>query len=425
MQDQALKTLGPLQTFALLLIIFVDGLGTGIVLPMLPALVNADNPASVARGWLSDGHSLGVLYGLVLASYALAMTLGAPLLGSLSDRIGRRDTLVVSVTGMLVAYALSAASVWIGSALVLIASRLLCGAFAGSIPVAQALLVDAPGGAMRGIGRVMFAMTAGFFVGPMVSGLLLGAGAAPGALLAGDVLLRPLLAALVLSALCLPLALRLPHDCPRRAMGCSSGLRELVAVTLSGFASPATRWPFVALLCMQMGWSLLYQYLPLVLDRAGRGIHDITVVMTGVGAALCVAFVWLAARARRPGSARRIGMAGGVGFAVAAPGFALLLRAPAPVMAVCAGFAALAYGLGYMGIVAHAVACEASEHRGRVLGIVASIAAATAALAGLLGGLLSSLGAPWLLLTSGVTAGLTALAMLRSKPPRAPGFGPA
>lgn len=146
----------------LLMIIFIDGLGTALLLPMLPMLLDPGDPAGVVFGSAPTAARTAGLYGVLLAGYAFAMMVGAPLLGALSDRIGRRPTLLLAVTGSVAGYALSTWAVSVGSEGLLIAGRLLGGTFAGSVPVAQAMLVQTPDSAMKRIGWVMFAMTAGF-----------------------------------------------------------------------------------------------------------------------------------------------------------------------------------------------------------------------------------------------------------------------
>ncbi len=76
--------------FILLLIIFIDGLGTALLLPMLPMLLDPADPAGVVFASAPTAVRTAWLYGVLLAGYAFAMMLGAPLLGALSDRIGGR-----------------------------------------------------------------------------------------------------------------------------------------------------------------------------------------------------------------------------------------------------------------------------------------------------------------------------------------------
>jgi DHA1 family tetracycline resistance protein-like MFS transporter len=360
--------------FILLLIIFIDGLGTALLLPMLPMLLDPADPAGVVFASAPTAARTAWLYGVLLAGYAFAMMLGAPLLGALSDRIGRRPTLLLAVAGSVAGYVLSTWAVSQGSVALLIAGRLLGGAFAGSVPVAQALLVQTPDSAMKRIGWVMFAMTAGFFAGPALTGILL-AGHTPGASL-----LLPLQVALTLSVLCLLMAFILPSSpAPAATTGPS-----LIRQVLNGFTSPATRRPLLALLWLQIGWNLFYQYLPWMLARQSQAVGSISLLLTVVGVGMCVAFIWVAGALQTRYPAPRIAR-----FAIPTLVVSCALLAATldnSLGLVFGALAAIAYGVAYTALIGHALACEQASLRGTVLGIAASLAAGAAAVTALLGG---------------------------------------
>lgn len=86
------------QLIFIFLVVFIDLLGVGIVLPLLPfyvKLIEADSPA-----WMAENHAL--IVGGLTASYSLFQFLFAPILGGLSDRFGRRPVLLVGALGGLV-----------------------------------------------------------------------------------------------------------------------------------------------------------------------------------------------------------------------------------------------------------------------------------------------------------------------------------
>lgn len=367
-------------SFTLLLIIFIDGLGTALLLPMLPSLLDPANPAGVVFGTAPTRASTSWLYGFLLAGYASAMMVGAPLLGALSDRISRQRTLLIAVAGSVAGYALCTWSVGQGSVVLLVVGRLIGGAFAGSVPVAQAMLVQMPGQAMKRIGWVMFAMTAGFFAGPALAGFLM-AGNKHGASL-----LPPLLVALGLSAMCMVLATLLPPSPQTRRPIGPSLLRQV----LNGFTSVSTRRPLLALLWMQAGWNLLYQYLPWMLARNSQAAGNISALLAITGVGMCIAFVWLAGALQMRFPCRRIAQ---VATAALATLCMLLAVSLGSMIALpLAAAAALAYGVAYTALISHALACEEENLRGTVLGVAASLAAAAAAGTALLGGWLGAWG---------------------------------
>lgn len=150
----------------LLLSVSTVAAGYGIVLPILPLMLQAiDGPnatAAVAR------HT-----GLLTALHALALFLFAPLWGWLSDRQGRRPILIIGLIGFGISLLVSSLKPSIG---LLYAERFLTGAFAAAItPVAAAVIADQGGSdewRARHLTWVGMAGISGFLLGPMLSGSL-------------------------------------------------------------------------------------------------------------------------------------------------------------------------------------------------------------------------------------------------------------
>ena len=108
------------------LTVFIDLVGFGIILPALPYYAEAFG-------------ATGVWIGAILAAYSAAQLVGASLLGRLSDRVGRRPILLMSLAGSAASLLLCglAGSLWL-----LLAARALAGLFGGSIAAAQAYIAD-------------------------------------------------------------------------------------------------------------------------------------------------------------------------------------------------------------------------------------------------------------------------------------------
>ena len=114
------------------LTVFIDLVGFGIVLPLLPIFSN------------NFGAS-GLMVGVIMASYSAMQFLFAPWWGRLSDRIGRRPVLLVSTAGAALSYAVFGyGSTLQGTAAltVLLLSRVCAGICGASISVAQADIAD-------------------------------------------------------------------------------------------------------------------------------------------------------------------------------------------------------------------------------------------------------------------------------------------
>ena len=103
-----------------LVTVFLDVLGVGIAIPVMPALVGELAGNRAAQAWW---------YGVLGASYGLMQFICSPLLGALSDRFGRRAVLLLSSAGLGLNYLIAALSPNLG---VLLCARLLGGATGAS-----------------------------------------------------------------------------------------------------------------------------------------------------------------------------------------------------------------------------------------------------------------------------------------------------
>lgn len=139
--------------FPIFLIVFVDVIGLGITIPVLPVY---------AEGYF---HLSGIEIAGLTSLFFAAQFLGAPLLGRLSDRIGRRPVLIASQFGTLTGAILTAMAL---SPIYLVAARLIDGLTGGNISVAQAYLTDITPAQDRAksVGLVIAAFGLGFIIGP-------------------------------------------------------------------------------------------------------------------------------------------------------------------------------------------------------------------------------------------------------------------
>jgi MFS family permease len=149
-------------------VVFLDLVGFGVVIPILPFYVRSFG--------VSD-----VFIGLLAASYSLTQFVFAPLLGRLSDSRGRRPVLMLSLAGSVVAWTvfglagevLSTVGVVAGVA-TLFASRMLAGAMGGNIATAQAYVADVTPVDRRAgaLGLIGASFSLGFIFGPALGGVL-------------------------------------------------------------------------------------------------------------------------------------------------------------------------------------------------------------------------------------------------------------
>jgi MFS family permease len=157
---------------AVILTVFIDLLGFGIVIPLLPIY-------SEAYG--ADEMTLGLLF----ASFSAMQLIFAPFWGRLSDRFGRRPILIGGLLGTSAAYVLFGLAHGMP---MLFASRLLAGFFGANVPTAQAYIADitTPENRAKGMGLIGAAFGLGFTFGPLIGGELVGVGmGVPGFVAAG------------------------------------------------------------------------------------------------------------------------------------------------------------------------------------------------------------------------------------------------
>lgn len=140
--------------------IFISMVGFGIVIPVLPVYAKNEpftmSPAQL--GWL-------------VGSFSLVQLFSGPILGKISDRVGRRPVLLISIVGTAVGYFITGAAFapWM-----LFLGRIIDGASGGNIATAQACIADVtpPAERSKAMGFIGAAFGLGFIVGPAMGGVL-------------------------------------------------------------------------------------------------------------------------------------------------------------------------------------------------------------------------------------------------------------
>lgn len=162
-----------------LLTLFIDLVGFSIIFPLFPAILDSYHGDPWLEIWLDalrsispqiDDVRLVTLFGGVLGSiYSFLQFLLSPFWGSLSDRIGRRPVLLITISGNLLAALLWAFS---GNFALLVLSRVLAGIAGGNISAATAAVADLTPGKerARGMGLIGAAFGLGFILGPAIGG---------------------------------------------------------------------------------------------------------------------------------------------------------------------------------------------------------------------------------------------------------------
>ena len=177
------------------LTVFIDLLGFGIVLPLLP--LYADQFGSDPSGFV---------IGMLMASFSIMQFLFAPIWGAVSDRIGRRPVIIVGLVGSVIFYTMFGFAAMYQDLTWLFITRIGAGIAGATIPTAQAYIADttANENRARGMALIGVAFGLGFTLGPMFAYFAVPAdgvgdpGSSPGFIAAGLSAVALLLAIFIL-----------------------------------------------------------------------------------------------------------------------------------------------------------------------------------------------------------------------------------
>lgn len=148
----------PSPLLAIFLIVAVDVLGLTIMIPLLPFYAEKMGASPSQVGWL-------------IGAYAACQLISGPLLGKLSDSTGRKPLLLVSQVGTLTGFIITA---FAPNLVILFLARMIDGATAGNLSLAQAYISDItkPEDRAKSFGVIGIAFGIGFLIGPAISGIL-------------------------------------------------------------------------------------------------------------------------------------------------------------------------------------------------------------------------------------------------------------
>jgi MFS transporter, DHA1 family, tetracycline resistance protein len=354
--------------YALLPIVFVSMAGFGLLVPILPFLALKFGATGTETTWLLGVYSLGQFF-------------AAPLWGRLSDRIGRRPVLLVSLVGIGVSYLFLA---WSSNIYEMGAARLFGGLMAGNIGAAFAYASDVSGPKDRAksMGLIGASFGLGFIVGPALGGWL--AGAEPEIVdfhrvcyaAAGAVAL-----ALVIALFSLKESL----TAELRAQQAHSAQGLVPEGTLKLLARPVLATLVIVMLLITTAQALMESSFGLWADAVLQwGPHQLGFVFMGVGVISALLQGGASGRLAGRFGERRVVAAGigilglgfvGLGFATT-PGFSI------------AAMVLLAIGVGLIGpALTSLVSQEAADHeRGRVMGLQQSAGSLSRVLGPLMAG---------------------------------------
>jgi len=151
---------------------FLDMLGVGIIIPIIPALFYTKHLSYFSN--LGDTNTIRWTFCLLMASFSFMQFFGAPILGAMSDRIGRKKVIQIALVGTAVGYALFGIALSNHSLFLLFLSRIIPGFFGGSLSVLFSSISDVSSSEdkPKNFALVGIAFALGFIFGPLIGGFL-------------------------------------------------------------------------------------------------------------------------------------------------------------------------------------------------------------------------------------------------------------
>ncbi|MBK8557549.1 MAG: MFS transporter [Lewinellaceae bacterium] len=267
--------------YPVFLTVFLDMLGVGIIIPVLPSLFISPESSILPAGTTIADAS--VLYGYLIAVYPLMQFFGAPALGALSDRYGRKPMLMISLFGTLIGYLLFGWAIMIKNVPLLFLSRALPGFTGGNISIVYSAISDMtqgrPADRPKYFGLVGMAFGLGFIMGPALGGLM----ADPSVVSWFDHS-TPFWFTAILTFVNIGLLWQIfPETLKTRRttrINLFTGFRNIS----KAFGSPNLRGIFTVSLLLSLGFSFFTQFFSVYLiQRFGMSVKDIGLVFAWVG----------------------------------------------------------------------------------------------------------------------------------------------
>ncbi|EDI1354968.1 MFS transporter, partial [Salmonella enterica] len=156
--------------FYLCMVLFIDAIGSGLVLPILPELY-LNRQYGLLKG--GDPHYTNIIYGVTLALFPLASLFGKYFFGALSDHFGRKKTIIVGLGLTLLSYLLSMVAVLLNNVWLFIFARFVTGFGTGTYTAVFAMIADVSKTLESKLNNFKWpalATVLGFIIGPILGG---------------------------------------------------------------------------------------------------------------------------------------------------------------------------------------------------------------------------------------------------------------
>jgi MFS transporter, DHA1 family, tetracycline resistance protein len=388
---------------ALYLLILVDSISVSVVIPLLgPLLIDPETQVFLIGSPLPLRSFVS---GLLMAAYVFPMLYMAPVLGRLSDQLGRRTVLLGCGIGVLLGNLLAGAAIEEQGLALLILGRLVGGATAAAQPTAQAALVDMGTNKARHLSFSLLSSSLGFVIGPVVASSL-----------SSYSLAGPFYFCAVLTALAVVLLLLTYRDAPvrrRRVDWSAISIFEGVRCFRDAATDEAVRGILACFVLMQVAWGSYFVFVSVFLMEGASpdlSLHQVGIFMSVMGVGFCLANGLVQPFLARFFRMRTLAVLG-LALNAAAMLVCLVLVRPYQeyAMALVAG---VTVNIAYPSIVTMLSDRVTGERQGWILGMVGSAAAMGWGVSSLLSGALGGLGHALPIVLAAALMAMAALAML-------------
>ncbi|NVD99408.1 MFS transporter [Massilia sp. BJB1822] len=295
--------------------------GTSLPYPILPPLFATDSGNGLTQFL---GLPPKLLFGLALMINPLGLLIGSAVLGSLSDRYGRRSVLLLTTIGAAVGHAATAGAMVLESYPLFIVARFITGLLEGNGAVARALLAEKLEGPLRAraLSWLNGAFHLGWLFGPLLAGLTLGFGITVPFWIA--------VAALLLGALLVMIAL----ERERASAAATSWWQEARRNhAFNLLRNPELRTLFIVQLALTCGVTAFYEFYPLwLVENANYDARSIAFFNVGMCGLMTLTAVFAGNPSRHEPLKRAVWYAAGIGVVVAMVAFGNIWLGMAAIM---------------------------------------------------------------------------------------------
>ncbi|MCF6765422.1 MFS transporter [Thiotrichales bacterium 19S3-7] len=365
---------------SLLLVVFIDAAGIGLLFPVLNTIIMDPNVDFLAKGTSDFWRHLD--YGIVIAVFFLAWFFGATYISKASDTIGRKKALVICLIGILLGYGLTIIAIYVKSLTLLIIGRVISGLTAGSQPVAQAAIIDISDDEhkTKNLGLIMFSFSLGMVMGPIIGGIFTSK-----AIYHGFNSATPFFVILAITLVNLVLLVLYFNDNKKQSAKFKFDILSVITQFAPMITLPKVRKLSLVFFIMQFAFNTFYVFVPLYLYEVyGFATAGNSVLMLVIGISMAISSRFLVPVFARSMSNQVTVM---LGLAIMAISVAIMITVQIWIVPfIIAVPMMLAFGLAYTNMLSLFSNSVDQSQQGWVMGITVSLFTSGAAITSFVSG---------------------------------------